>query len=373
MVEDSVGPLQRMALKRLEKCLRQRAQKSLILPQRNPLGNASEFTPGVVLGELHSTELHTALTSLPTIAESARLPLIKGEHHNADFTDQTRYPLRGGFIEGASLVNANMTHQQLQGAVIGNSDLSGIDLHGADLTDALLVNVNLAGADLRGTILRGTRFVNCNLNGVLLDQVTMIETQMQQCTLANVTIREGVIEDLFVCQSDLHNISFSGDPEGKGLIIGGIGLVDSIMINAQFSGNTSVGEIELSGSLAVGSGPGIIDPTKLFISPESEWRDQMIQIVPDSELGDISYELSAEPIEQHPSSRERRLGKKIAKGSFVTSFLLQERVSRNGTLMASVPLLEHLATQKIGFQVSEMSGGEAAQKGQRLMLPARLS
>lgn len=373
VIQDSIGPLQRMAIKRLEKCLRQRAQKSLILPQRNPLGSAGEFTPDVVLGEINSAELHTALTSLPTIAESARLPLIKGDHHNADLTDQARYPLRGSFIEGASLVDATMSNQQLQGAVIGNSDLSGINLRGADLTDALLVNVNLTGADLRGIILTGARLVNCNLDGVLLDQVTMVETQMQQCTMANVTIREGVIADLFVCQSDLHNISFSGDQTGKGLIIGGIGLVDSIMINAQFSGNTSVKEIELLGSLAVGSGPGILSTANLIISPESEWRDQMIQIVADSKLGDISYELSAERIEQHPPSRERQPGRNIPKGSFLTTFLLQERVSRNGSLMASVPLLEHLATQKIGFQVREMSRIDAAQKGQRLILPTHLS
>ena len=348
IVEERVGPLQRMALKRLERSLGRRKQNSLILPQSDPLASAGEFVPDVLVGGINSAELTNALTRLSARAESAHLPLIKGTHRNADLSDQERYPLRGGFVEEASLVDATMRNQDLEGVVIRNSDLSGIDLRGADLTDAYLVNVDLRSADLRGVNLTRTVFVNCNLDGIKLDQVTMIDTQMRLCTMANVTIKEGVIHDLLVDQSYLENINFAGSFRGNGLIVHGVGFVHSILNNGQFSGNTTVRDIELSGSFGLGSGPGILDSAELIVPQGSYWRDQVIQRFADQDLGEISSEVMIERVE----------GRRGAHQPSIRSFLLQELISseRVGNL-GSVALLEHLSEMDIGFRGDEVVTG----------------
>ena len=367
IVRNNVGPLQRIALKRLENLLRKHAKNNLILPPCDRTASAHEFLPEIVVGGISEKEMHEALSRNRVYVNSAGLPLLTGNHQNKDLTT---YDLHGGFIDRASLVNATMAGQNLHGAVISNSDLSGINLRGANLTDALLVNVDLAGADLRSINLTRTRFVNCNLNGVQLERVTMIDTQMQQCTLANITIREGVIEDLLVCKSDIQQIAFSGNPDGNGLVIRGIGLLDSIMINAQFSGFTTVNQIELLGSLFVGSGPGILDDAEIILSPESEWRDRMIQVIPDTVLGDISYELSAARVRQTPSRREGGSRDHLKHRPSAMNVILEESISWGGQQHGAVSRFDHL--RDIGFQPDEISRKEPTGTTPKLILPARV-
>jgi len=310
----NVGTLQRFALKRLANLLRKDAKNNLILPPRDQNANASEFIPDTIIGGINQQELQTSLSRHHVHIDSAGLPLLKGNHHSKDLTEQG---LTGGFIVDASLVNATMTNQNLEGTCISNSNLSGINLKGASLGGATLVNVDLTGADLRGVDLTDSNFVNCNLDRVLLDGATMISTQLQGCTLSNVTIGEGVI-DLIACESILTNICFAGRFDGNGLFIQGIGLVDSIMTNAQFSGYTTVNQIELLSSLLVGAGPGILDDAEILVSRESEWRNQMIQVARDAQLGEVTYSLSA------------------------TGGDLQEHIFWGGQLNGTVPRFEHL-------------------------------
>jgi uncharacterized protein YjbI with pentapeptide repeats len=331
-----LGTLQRAALNRLANII--------LRPSTDPSAKAAEFLPDIVLNA------NEVLKSLPTLrgnVELASLPVIKGTHSNADLTDQGKFALSGGFIEDALLVNAKMTGQNLEGAVISNSDLSGANLQRVNLRGATLVNVDLTGADLRGADLTETKFVNCKLNGVKLDGVRMIDCQMQQCTMENVTITGGVIDGLILCQSFFQNISFSGDPEGSGLIVGGIGLYDSIVMGAQFSRNTTVDEIELSGSLFVGSGPGILKAENCIVGQGSEWRDRVVQTGSDAVLGQV---LSEFKLESYRIDGKGQAPNRAPADTNPTSILVTEVLWTQGGLLGEVPVLDHLLRLEIGYQ-----------------------
>ena len=358
-----VGVLQKAALKRLAQLLREDAKKNLILPSRNQGGSAHEFFPDTVFGGTNEQEIKKAISGHQAYVDSAGLPLLKGNH---DKKDLTHHNLRGGFIVGASLINAHMPEQDLEGICINNSNLSGINLRNANLTDAILDNVDLTEADLRGVNLTRTRFVNCNLDRVLLDGATMLATQMHQSTLSNVTISEGVIDDLLVSESVLKNLSFAGRLDGKGLLIGGIGLADSLMINAQFSGFTTVNQIELLGSLFVGSGePGILDEADIIVSPESEWRDQMIQVVFDPDLGDVTYELSADQDLQRPAMRKGGFHRHPTDQASLIS-VIKEHISWGGERHSTVSRFDHL--RDIGFQPHKLPAIGSSENTPKLIL-----
>jgi uncharacterized protein YjbI with pentapeptide repeats len=357
---------QRAALNKLAQLLREDAKNNLILSSRNQGASAHELLPETVFGGINEQEIDTAISRHQAYVDSAGLPLLKGNH---DKKDLTHHDLRGGFIVGASLINALMPERDLEAICINNSNLSGINLRDANLTDAILVNVDLSGADLRGVNLTRTRFVNCKLDRVLLDGSTMLDTQMQQCTLSNVTIGEGVIDDLLVSQSVLENISFAGRLDGKGVFISGIGLADSLMINAQFSGFTTVNQIELLGSLFVGSGgPGILDEADIIVSPESEWRDQMIQVAFDPVLGDVTYELSADQDPQRPAMR-KGLFDRPPTGQASLISVIEEHISWGGERHATVSRFDHL--RDIGFQPNRLSAIGSSENPAKLILPSR--
>ena len=73
--------------------------------------------------------------------------------------------LRGAYLSGMDLFNADLASADLRGADLGgsrliNADLSGADLrgsnlYGADLSDAKLVGADLSGANLTNTDLSG--------------------------------------------------------------------------------------------------------------------------------------------------------------------------------------------------------------------------
>lgn len=105
---------------------------------------------------------------------------------------------------------------------------------------------------------------------------------------------------------------------------------------------TTVNQIEPLGSLPLGARPGILEDAEIIVSLESEWRDQMIQMVRDGDLADISLELSS------------------AGGN------LEERISWTGQQHATVPLFEHL--RGIGYQPGNIAANEPSEV-RRLILP----
>jgi uncharacterized protein YjbI with pentapeptide repeats len=356
-----LGTLQKSALRRLAKIFFEPSPSSLFKPNSQPFAKAADFLPPTVF---YPEEVLGSFPALRSMADPANLPLIKGAHPNADFTDKGRFSLRGGFIEDASLVNANMTGQDLEGAVISNSDLSGANLQRVNLRGATLVNVDLSGADLSGADLTETNFVNCNFEGANLNGVSMINCQIQQCTIKDVTITEGVIEGLILCQSFVHHVSFSGDQEGSGVIVGGIGFYDSIVMDAQFSGNTTVDEIELAGSLFVGSGPGILKAENCIVGQGSEWRDQVVQTASDAVLGQVLSQLRLEPSR---GDGKGRTPSQAPDGSNPASILLTEVFCTRSGLLGEVPVLDHLRGLRIGYQGRAPLTEEAGYR--KLILP----
>jgi hypothetical protein len=303
------------------------------------------------------------------MTDSADIPVLRDNDYSGQ--DLTKRPLKGAFIERLKLIGASLAEQDLRESVISNCDLSEANLRGANLSNALLVNVNLSSADLSNTNLDGTQFINCYIDGVKLDGVKMINTEMQQCTFSNVTIAKGVIEDLIVCQSYLHDLNFAGSPQESGVFVHGLALVDSVGLNLQFTGNTTVGQLELMGSVGIASGPGILDTAEIIIVG-SEWRDQMIQVVTDPVLGILEHGLQVERVPVQNTQPAGRFSSEKGPDQTSTAFLVRMLISREGDPMGSLSVLEHLEKLNIGyhFDTNQEPDGKNPSKSQ-IIIPAR--
>jgi uncharacterized protein YjbI with pentapeptide repeats len=356
-----LSPTQRRSLNKL---------KTLLLnPKQSPIPLATSAEISTITSAIGTTseEAQKALSRISRLTDSAGIPVLRD--HDFSNKDLTNRPLRGAFIERASLNGASLVGKDLRGAVISNSDLRGANLKGADLSGALLVNVDLTGADLSEVDLTETNFINCIIDGVKLDRVKMINTEMQQSTFANVTITEGIIEDLIVCQSYLHDINFEGSAEGSGVLVSGLALVDSVGLNLQFSGNTELTQLQLMGSLGLGSGA---DEAELIIQG-SEWRDQLVQVVTDPDLGVLEHGLEVTRVRTRNTNSPNRPLRRNGPDQTSTAFLVRMLVSRGGDLMGSYPILEHLERLTIGYQAGEVQRDEKNQISPQLILPARFT
>ncbi len=104
---------------------------------------------------------------------------LVGAHWRGYTLDRVSLPgadLRRLFVEGSSLIAADLTHCSLQRAHVVDSRLLGAALGDARLDDAVLVNVDLQGADLRGASLRSAVLVFCDLRHARLDRADLRDT-----------------------------------------------------------------------------------------------------------------------------------------------------------------------------------------------------
>lgn len=353
-----LSPTQRRSFRQLKDILLNPKQSPILLAT-----SAEILTITSAIGTT-SEEAQKALSRISRLTDSAGIPVLRD--HDFSNQDLTNRPLRGAFMERVSLNGASLAGKDLRGAVISNSDLRGANLKGADLSGALLVNVDLTGADLSEVNLTETKLINCLIDEVKLDRVKMINTEMQQSTFANVTITEGIIEDLIVCQSYLHDINFVGSAEGSGLLVSGLALVDSVGLNLQFSGNTELTQLQLMGSLGLGSGA---DEAELIIEG-SEWHDQLVQVVTDPDLGVLEHGLEVTRVRTRNTNSPNRPLRRNGPDQTSTAFLVRMLVSRGGDLMGSYPILEHLERLTIGYQAGEVQRDEKNQISPQLILPA---
>jgi uncharacterized protein YjbI with pentapeptide repeats len=353
-----LSPTQRRSFRQLKDILLNPKQSPILLAT-----SAEILTITSAIGTT-SEEAQKALSRISRLTDSAGIPVLRD--HDFSNQDLTNRPLRGAFMERVSLNGASLAGKDLRSAVISNSDLRGANLKGADLSGALLVNVDLTGADLSEVNLTETKLINCLIDEVKLDRVKMINTEMQQSTFANVTITEGIIEDLIVCQSYLHDINFVGSAEGSGLLVSGLALVDSVGLNLQFSGNTELTQLQLMGSLGLGSGG---DEAELIIEG-SEWHDQLVQVVTDPDLGVLEHGLEVTRVRTRNTNSPNRPLRRNGPDQTSTAFLVRMLVSRGGDLMGSYPILEHLERLTIGYQAGEVQRDEKNQISPQLILPA---
>lgn len=302
----------------------------------NSFTAAALLTSNVLTGETPE-ELAASVKRLETLSQNGIINVISGVHDNRNFPKDG---FRGIFVQNATLRLANMAEMDLTEAVFTDSDLSGINFQGTNLDGAVFVCVKLSGAIFEGASLRGATFVDCELDGTKLNGATLFDTHLLHSTITNIDFTEGVVEGLLVFRTIMENVKFSGCAE-KGVILKGLLLVDSIMWNAEFGGNTTVSEVELSGSILVGDGPGVLDPTQVECCPFSCWRKQVVQLVQDPQLGEVNTALELTRLTDRP-----RWGQ--ARWPTAGSFLIQEIFSRSGEQLGSVKLLEHLSVLGIG-------------------------
>jgi hypothetical protein len=76
-----------------------------------------------------------------------------------------RADLKGAYLTGANLREADLTGANLEEAYLGGANLRGADLTGANLEEAYLTGANLRGAYLRGADLTGANLRGADLRG----------------------------------------------------------------------------------------------------------------------------------------------------------------------------------------------------------------
>jgi hypothetical protein len=151
--------------------------------------------------------------------------------------------------------------------------------------------------------------------------------------------------------------------------VSGLALVDSVGLNLQFSGNTELTQLQLMGSLGLGSGA---DEAELIIEG-SEWHDQLVQVVTDPDLGVLEHGLEVTRVRTRNTNSPNRPLRRNGPDQTSTAFLVRMLVSRGSDLMGSYPILEHLERLTIGYQAGEVQRDEKNQISPQLILPAGLT
>lgn len=124
--------------------------------------------------------------------------------------DLRRSVLWGADLEGASLVEANISQGHLQGACLAGASLvrarlreaslADADLVGADLTGAVLRGASLIGADLSGAKLRGADFQGANLT-----RARLRGADLRDASFVGARLTSAVLDD-----ADLHGAALDG-------------------------------------------------------------------------------------------------------------------------------------------------------------------
>ncbi|MEU6688096.1 pentapeptide repeat-containing protein [Streptomyces sp. NPDC046832] len=117
--------------------------------------------------------------------------------------------LRGAYLPGANLFDANLQGADLSGAYLhhanlSDADLRGVYLLGAELSDTYVANANLSKAILLGANLISTNAANANLSGAYLRGADLHEANLRDADLSDTDLHDADLSD-----SDLHDADLS--------------------------------------------------------------------------------------------------------------------------------------------------------------------
>jgi uncharacterized protein YjbI with pentapeptide repeats len=117
--------------------------------------------------------------------------------------DMSGANLRGAYLTdadlgGADLDEADLSGADLSGADLGSADLGSAHLEGADLSDAGLSGANLRGAYLRDTYLGGADLDDADLSGADLGDADLSDADLGD---ANLSGAEGITQELLEAQA----------------------------------------------------------------------------------------------------------------------------------------------------------------------------
>ncbi|MFN5174021.1 MAG: pentapeptide repeat-containing protein, partial [Holosporaceae bacterium] len=236
--------------------------------------------------------------------------------------------------------NGRTMPKDLRGTWWNNATAIGADFQGADLSDAILIDVDLSKANLSDVNLSGARLVNCNLAEANLSGAIMDCTWIENCTITDSVMHGGVIQDVVVTASYINNLTLHGTDENP-MIIKGVHLSESVVLDCVLGGNCHVQQIEVYSSAVVGQSNGHVPPEELDYCSLSYYADQP----PLRGLSNLILPPNAMVARQIDCDRQ------VAQGAgAIGSSLVLTVVDGNGRLLGDVPLLEHLAGVQIGYQ-----------------------
>ena len=117
-------------------------------------------------------------------------------------------------LEGANLINADLSYRQLNGANLTNANLISADLRyadlvGADLTNANLSYADLSHADLHGAHLRKTKLFGADLGYTQLTGADLNEVDLTLTCLLGTILRDAVLTKTDLAGADLSTADLS--------------------------------------------------------------------------------------------------------------------------------------------------------------------
>ncbi|MBU3655624.1 MAG: hypothetical protein FGM23_04615 [Alphaproteobacteria bacterium] len=286
-------------------------------------------------------KLFTDSAAVEQYLSDHHIGVAEGDHSNhRDYNGGKALPntFRGAWIRDFN-GNGRTMPKDLRGTWWNNATAIGADFQGSDLSDATLIGVDLSKANLSGVNLSGARLVNCNLADANLSGAIMDCTWIENCTITDSVMHGGVIQDVVVTASYINNLTLHGTDENP-MMIKGLHLSDSVVLDYALMGNCHVQQIEVYSSAVVGQSNGHVPPEELDYCSLSYYADQP----PLRGLSNLILPPNGMVVRQINCDRQ------VAQTGAIGSSLVLTVVDGNGQPIDDKPLLEHLAGVQIGYQ-----------------------
>lgn len=207
-------------------------------------------------------------TRRQTTLASLRRPDWHKAENKPDFRSAD---LRGAFMPGIDLVQANLNAAalnnaemegadlraaQMQGAILEKTSLAEGDFRGANMQRAVLFqaympSVNLQGAQLQGATLTGARMQGANLSSAQLQNAALNSAKMQQADLSGAKVQGASFRDAKMEGASLYVAQMSGADliraHMKGVFLRNAEMQETDLRSAQMEG-VDLGGAQLEGA-----------------------------------------------------------------------------------------------------------------------------
>jgi len=309
---------------------------------------------------LEIPQLLTDYAAVKKYLSDHHIGLATGDHSNhRDYNGGKSLPnsLRGALIREFNGNGLKMP-KDLRGSWWNNATAIGADFQGADLSGATLIGVDLSKAKLSGCNLSGARLINCKIDGANLSGAIMDCTWIENCTITDSVMHGGVMRDVIVTASYINNLTLHGTDENP-MMIRGLYLSDSVVLDYALMGNCHVQQIEVHGSAVVGQSNGHVPPVELDYCPLSYYADQP----PLRGLSKLILPPNGMVVRQIDCDRQ------VPQTGAIGLSLVLTVVDGNGQSLGDVPVLEHLARVQIGYQSPKANGRQPFTRNPQLPMP----
>jgi hypothetical protein len=168
----------------------------------------------------------------------------------------------------------------------------------------------------------------------------------------------GVIQDVIVTTSYINNLTLHGTDENP-MMIKGLYLSDSVVLDYALMGNFHVQQIEVHGSAVVGQSNDHVPSVELDCCPLSYYADQP----PLRGLSKLILPPNGMIVRQIGCDRQ------VQQMGAIGLSLVLTVVDGNGQSLGDVPVLEHLAGVQIGYQSPKANRRQPFTRNPQLPMP----